>query len=153
MKRRKIIKKILVGLLLVFIAIQFVPTTYNQSDAILETDMSKTFNVPEDIQNILKTSCYDCHSNNTEYPWYNKIQPVSWFLEDHIKEGKEELNFSEFGAYSKRRQKTKLKSIISQIRDNEMPLEAYTLIHRDAKLSENNKKLVMEWIDNVRNGL
>lgn len=140
-------------LLIVFIGIQFIPTKRNQNTEMLATDFTKTFDVPKDIQNILRTSCYDCHSNNTKYPWYNKIQPASWLLEDHIKEGKEELNFSEFRAYSKRRQKSKLKSISSQIRDDEMPIWSYTLIHRDAKLSENDKKLMMEWVDKIRDSL
>ena len=98
-------------------------------------------------------SCYNCHSNNTQYPWYNKIQPVAWFLEGHIKKAKEELNFSEFGDYSKRRQKNKLKSIINQIRDNEMPLSSYTLIHRDAILSESEKSELENWISNLRDSL
>lgn len=141
------IKKVLLGLLLVFIGIQFFPTMYNQSDEILETDIINTFNVPSDIQIIFETSCYDCHSNNTRYPWYNKIQPVSWFMEGHIKDAKKELNFSEFGSYSNRRKKSKFKSIMSQIKDNEMPLSSYLFIHRDAKLSETNKKRIIEWID------
>ncbi|MBL4939501.1 MAG: heme-binding domain-containing protein [Lutibacter sp.] len=139
--------------MIVFVGIQFIPTNRNQSDEILESDFSKTFNVPSNIQNLFKKSCYDCHSNNTSYPWYNKIQPASWFLEKHIKEGKEELNFSEFGAYSKRKQKSKLKSIISQIRDDEMPMLSYTLIHGDAKLSTNEKQLIIEWVDKLRDSL
>lgn len=144
----KIFKRIMMILLLVFIGIQFVPTELNTSNEILETDFTNTFVVPEQIQNILEVSCYDCHSNNTKYPWYNKIQPIRWILEDHINEGKEELNFSEFGSYSKRRMKSKLKSIISQIDDNEMPLSSYTIIHRDAKLTDVEKQQVIEWVNN-----
>jgi len=144
----KIFKRIMMILLLVFIGIQFVPTELNTSNEILETDFTNTFVVSEQIQNILEVSCYDCHSNNTKYPWYNKIQPIRWILEDHINEGKEELNFSEFGSYSKRRMKSKLKSIISQIDDNEMPLSSYTIIHRDAKLTDVEKQQVIEWVNN-----
>ena len=86
-----VLKKIIFFLLIVFVGIQFIPTNRNQSDEILESDFSKTFNVPSNIQNLFKKSCYDCHSNNTSYPWYNKIQPASWFLEKHIKEGKETI--------------------------------------------------------------
>ena len=139
--------------MIVFVGIQFIPTNRNQNDEILESDFSKTFNVPNNIQNLLEKSCYDCHSNNTKYPWYNKVQPASWFLEKHIKEGKEELNFSEFGANSKRKQKSKLKSIISQVRDDEMPMLSYTLIHGDAKLSTNEKQLIIEWVDKLRDSL
>jgi len=89
--------------------------------------------------------CYDCHSNNTVYPWYNKIQPISYLMENHIKEGKKELNFSNFGTYSKRKQKSKLKAIYNQIKDNEMPLWSYTLIHRNAKLFNKDKALIKKW--------
>jgi hypothetical protein len=150
---KKHIKKILFALVVVFIGIQFIPKNYNESSEVLTTDFMTTFDVPKNIDTQLKVSCYDCHSNNTHYPWYNKIQPVAWFMEDHIGEGKEELNFSEFGGYSKRRQKSKLKSIMSQIRDDEMPLWNYTLIHRDAKLSEKDKELLEEWLTNLRDNL
>lgn len=136
-----------------FVGIQLIPTTRNQSNVVLATDFIKTFEVPYNIQNILKKSCYDCHSNNTNYPWYNKIQPASWLLENHIQEGKKELNFSEFGAYSKRRQKSKLKSIINQIKDDEMPLYSYTLIHKDAKLSEVDKELLISWMGKLKGSL
>lgn len=149
----KLYKKISVTLLLVFIGIQFIPKNYNQSNTVLAADFMTTFDVPENIEAQLRVSCYDCHSNNTYYPWYNKIQPVAWFLEGHIKEGKEELNFSEFGVYSKRRQKNKLKSIISQIKDDEMPLTSYKMIHSDAKLSKKDKEVLEEWLTNLRDNL
>lgn len=143
----KVLKKISLVLLIVFAGIQFIATSYNQSEGVLETDFFKTFDAPRDIQNLFETSCYDCHSNNTKYPWYNKIQPLSWILEGHIKEGKEELNFSEFGAYSKRKQKSKLKSMISQIEDDEMPLLSYTIIHWKATLSEKDKTIIINWVE------
>ncbi|MCB0465321.1 MAG: heme-binding domain-containing protein, partial [Aequorivita sp.] len=80
------------------------------------------------------------HSNNTDYPWYNKIQPAAWFLEDHITEGKKELNFNDWGNYSDRRKNSKLNSIIHQIEDEEMPLDSYVLIHRDADLSNKERQ-------------
>ncbi len=137
-------------LLIVFVGIQFIPTTRNQNNEVLETDFFKIFDASNNVQQLIKNACYDCHSNNTNYPWYHNIQPVSWFLENHIKEGKKELNFSEFGGYSERRQKSKLKAIKSQIEKNEMPLSSYTFIHRDSKLSENDKKLIYNWLDNLK---
>ena len=149
----KIGKKVAIILLVVFLGIQFVPTKRNQSDNISASDIMIVYKVPEQIENKIKVSCYDCHSNNTQYPWYNKIQPVAWFLEGHIKKAEEELNFSEFGDYSKRRQKNKLKSIINQIRDNEMPLSSYTFMHKDAVLSESEKSELENWISNLRDSL
>ena len=92
----KIVKIIAIIALVGFVGIRFIPTERNQSDTVPESDFMLVNNVPETIQKKLQVSCYDCHSNNTQYPWYNKIQPVAWFLEDHIKEGKAELNFNEW---------------------------------------------------------
>jgi len=144
---KTIIKKIALALLLVFIAIQFIPTKRNQNKELLATDFTKVYNVPNNIQNILKTSCYDCHSNNTKYPWYNKIQPVSWMLEHHINEAKEEVNFSDFGSYSSKKQNHKLDEMIDEIKENEMPLFGYKLMHPEAKISKENKKLLLDWLN------
>ena len=149
----KVLKIIAIILLLTFVGIQFIPTTRNQSDIVSTTDLMETYNVPEQVEVIFKTSCYDCHSNNTIYPWYNKIQPVSWIIEGHIKEAKAELNFNEFGSYSERRQKSKFKSILSQVKDGEMPLASYTWMHREAKLSENEKKALEDWINKMLESL
>ncbi len=150
MNKRKILKKIGLILLLIFIVIQFIPTNRNLSTQVLKDDFITTFNPPKNIATKLKISCYDCHSNNTYYPWYNKIQPIAWFLENHINEAKKELNFSEFGNYSNRRQKSKLKSIISQIKDNEMPLKSYTIMHKDAIITDKRKKQIIIWIENLK---
>ena len=148
----KILKIILLILLIVFVGIQFIPTKRNQSTDVPITDFMTVNTVPQNVSNALKTSCYDCHSNNTSYPWYNKVQPVAWILENHIEEGKAELNFSEWDNYSKRRKKSKLKSIISQIEDDKMPLKSYTLIHKNANLSNNQKKEIIDWISkNIKN--
>ena len=140
-------------LLVGFVGIQFVPTDLNQSDTVPKTDFLLVNNTQENISALLQESCYDCHSNNTEYPWYNKVQPVAWFLEDHINEGKEELNFNEWDAYSNRRKNSKLKSIISQVKDDEMPLASYTLIHKDAKLSNSEKTLIIDYMKNLKETL
>jgi hypothetical protein len=150
MNKRKILKKIGLILLLIFIAIQFIPTNRNQSTEILASDFIKTYNPPTHIANKLKVSCYDCHSNNTYYPWYNKIQPVAWFLENHINEAKEELNFSEFGNYSNRKKKGKLKSIRNEIKDDKMPLKSYTIMHKDAKFTEEEKKQFVKYFNKIR---
>lgn len=148
------ILKILALILLVgFVAIQFVPTERNQSDLVPNTDFLLVNNTPETIGKILQVSCYDCHSNNTAYPWYNRIQPIAWLLEDHIMEGKKELNFSEWNTYSNRRKNSKLKSIMSQIREDEMPLFSYTLIHRDAILSDDEKQSIIEYMKCIQDSL
>lgn len=149
----KYIWLILGFLLIVFVGIQFIPTKLNQSNEISPSDITTVYHVPDTIQNMLETSCYDCHSNNTNYPWYNKGQPVRWLLQRHIEGGKSELNFSEFGSYSKRRQKSKLKAMLGQIKNNDMPLWSYTLIHRNAKLTEKEKSRLIKWINTLRDRL
>ena len=149
----KILKIILLILLILFVGIQFIPTKRNQNDVVPNTDFMLVNNVPKDIKNKLQVSCYDCHSNNTQYPWYSKIQPGAWFMENHIKDGKTELNFSEWDSLSNRRKKSKLKSIISQIEDNKMPLSSYTLIHRNAIFSEAEKQRITTYLKKLKSNL
>lgn len=149
----KSLKRIGIVILAVLLGLQFFPTRTNQSTEVPTTDFIVSYRTPENIGNILHTSCYNCHSNNTNYPWYSHVQPVGWFLESHINKGKKELNFSEFGSYSVRRQKSKLKSMVNQVEKGEMPLSSYTLIHRDARLSQDQKKALVNYIDSILDSL
>ena len=110
-------KKIAWAIAIGLIAIQFIQPARNASGQVLETDISKAVSIPDSVQMILKRACYDCHSNNTIYPFYAYIQPIGWLLNSHIEEGKSQFNFSDFGSLSKRRQASKLKSIANQIKD------------------------------------
>lgn len=147
----KTIKIIALILLVVFVGIQFVPTELNQSNIVPKTDFMLVNKVPNTIKNKLQVSCYDCHSNNTTYPWYNKVQPVAWLLENHIKDAKAELNFSNWDSLSNRRKGSKLRSIIKQIESDEMPLTSYTLIHRNAIFSEPEKQEIMQYLTELKN--
>lgn len=146
-------KTFVIGLIIFLLMQLYQPVRNTFSGQVLTTDITKVYDVPKDVQTILTTSCYDCHSNNTAYPWYSYIQPARMFLDGHITEGKEELNFSEFGSYSKRKQESKLKAIVSQVKSGEMPLKSYTLMHQDAKLSVENKKVVIDWIEKTQEHL
>jgi Haem-binding domain len=143
------LKKILLVLLLAFIVIQFIRPTRNISAAITANDITSHYAIPDSVMTILKTACYDCHSNNTNYPWYTNIQPAGWWIQDHVNEGKKELNFSEFGSYTVKRSMKKLKEIKEQLDKNEMPLSSYTLIHTKAKLDSGQKKLLIDWCATV----
>lgn len=149
----KTLKIILLILLVAFVGVQFIPTERNQTNIVPVTDFMLVNNVPNNIKNKLQVSCYDCHSNNTKYPWYNKIQPVAWFLEEHIKDGKKELNFSEWESLSNRRKASKLRSIIKQIESGEMPLNSYTLIHKDAKFSKVETNEMINFITELKDSL
>jgi len=132
------LKKIFIVLLVAFIALQFFRPEKNINTASAATinDISTVFSVPDSVHSILKTSCYDCHSNNTSYPWYAAIQPAAWWLQDHVDEARKEMNFNEFAKYSLRRQYKKFEEIIEEVKEEEMPLSSYTLVHRNAKLSK-----------------
>ncbi|TXE07386.1 hypothetical protein ES711_11505 [Gelidibacter salicanalis] len=146
--------KIIAGIaLFLLVAIQFFPTDRNESYTVLSSDFMLVNTVPTDIQKKLKASCYDCHSNLTAYPWYNKVQPIAWFLEDHVKEGKAELNFNEWDTYSDRRKKSKLRSIIKQIENDEMPLKSYTYLHRDAILSQEDANIIINFMNHLKDSL
>jgi hypothetical protein len=147
------VKKILLVLLIVFIAIQFMQPARNKSAQVLPTDISKVVSVPKKVKKILQTSCYDCHSNNTDYPWYNYVQPAGWILATHIRHGKRDLNFSDFGSYPIRKQQSKLKAIADQIKDEEMPLYSYTLIHNNSRLSKEQKAIIIDWANNAEDSL
>ena len=147
---KKILKRTFQILLLVFIVIQFFRPEKNKAEGISNNDISKLYPVPEDVQTIFKTSCYDCHSNNTRYPWYNNIQPVAWWLNSHIHDGKNDLNFSEFASYRIRRQYKKLEEINDLVKKDEMPLDSYLWIHKDAKLNEQQKLTLANWVTAIR---
>lgn len=139
-------------MLIVFVAIQFGQPPRNKGH-VGEGDITKHFIVPAYVGGILKSSCYDCHSNNTRYPWYANLQPMGWLLADHIKDGKAELNFDEFGSYPKRRQLSKLKSIAGSVKDGSMPIASYTWMHSDAKLSAEDKASIIDWATITRDNL
>lgn len=148
-----LLKKVLLGLLAVFIVIQFIQPARNNNEQVLLTDISKLYPFPDSVRAVLKTACYDCHSNRTYYPWYVNIQPVGWMMDRHIKQGKTQLNFSEFGAYTARRRMSKLKAVENSLRDGTMPLASYTLIHRDARLVQTDKTLIIKWAQGIRDSL
>ena len=136
-------------LLLLFVLIQFIRPKKNQSSVESRNDITRHYKVPDSVLRLLKRSCYDCHSNNTVYPWYDRIQPVAWWLQYHVDHGKHSLNFSEFAAYTPARQAKKLKAIGKQIKEDGMPLGSYLWIHKDAALSQDEKNLVIAWADSL----
>lgn len=138
-------RKILLALLLVLVAIQFIRPAPNRSSQPMQGDIASLYQIPLGVHTLLKNSCYNCHSNNTSYPWYANVQPFGWLLADHIRDGKAELNFNEFAGYSQRRRISKLKAVQNSIKDGSMPLPSYTWLHSDARLSKENKELMIQW--------
>jgi hypothetical protein len=142
---------LLVTLALLLI-IQFIQPARN-AGRVPPVRFEEAYHVPGDVQAILQTSCYDCHSNTTRYPWYSTLQPGAWWMASHIKEGKEELNFSDFNNYSRRRQQSKLRAIAGSVKEGTMPLRSYTLLHGKAKLSEHDKLSLLNWAIKTKDSL
>ncbi len=136
------------AVLVLLIGIQFIRPARNNSEQVSAAGFVRSFGVPDSVNRILQASCYDCHSNHTRYPWYSHIQPFGWILARHIKRGKSELNFSEFTSYPIRRQISKFKAIASQVEDSEMPLKSYKILHKQARLSDEEKNLIVIWVRN-----
>jgi hypothetical protein len=143
-------KKVLFALLAVFIIIQFISIDKTNPPVDKSKDFLALKKTPQDIAQLIRNSCYDCHSNETKYPWYAKIQPVAWYLKDHIDEGREELNFSEFANYEAIRQAKKMRKSANEIEEGEMPLESYTLIHQKAKLTSEQKEKLQKYFTSIK---
>ncbi|TAH24943.1 MAG: cytochrome C [Cytophagales bacterium] len=142
--------KIYAVLLLLFVGMQFLQPTRNKSVSSLNTSIEKHFEVPIDVQNSLSKACYDCHSDNTQYPWYAGLQPLAWYLDHHINEGKKELNFSVFSTYPPQKAAHKLEEIGEVLTLNEMPLQSYTMLHPLADLSNEEKTKLITWATELR---
>ncbi len=147
-------KKALYIILALLIIIQFIPanlpetTTDNPNDLI-----ANNIDIPEDVKSILKESCYDCHSNETHYPWYSYVAPISFLVSRDTKVGREELNFSHWESYKKTDKAGALDGIYDAVSEGEMPMKIYTIIHRDASLSDDEKGIISNWAEEFAESL
>jgi hypothetical protein len=144
------LKKILTGLgvlvVLALIVIQFIRPEKNNS-GIYTNDITTAYAVPAEVDQLLKVSCFDCHSNMTRYPWYAEVQPVGWWLNNHITEGKRHLNFSDFTGAPLFVQNRRFDEIVETVEEKEMPIVSYTFLgmHSDANLSDAQRKMIVDW--------
>ena len=146
------IRKVLYILAIVLILIQFYrPDLNNSSYESAVNEFILQNNVSSEVESILKTSCFDCHSNHTSYPFYAQVTPISFWINHHVEDGKEHLNFSDWNNYSIKKKLHKLDEIIEEIEEHEMPLRSYTLLHTDAKLNEEASKLLVNWSKKLQN--
>jgi len=128
-----------IGLVVLFLALQLVPSGRTNPPA------TKTIEAPADVLAILRRSCFDCHSNETNWPWYAYVAPVSWLVVHDTDEGRDELNFSHWGDMTQTRRDSKAVSVVEVIEDGEMPLEAYLWMHRDAVVSPAELEVLRVW--------
>ncbi|WP_412985843.1 heme-binding domain-containing protein [Pontimicrobium sp. IMCC45349] len=146
----KILKKILLLLLVVFVIAQFFGPEKNEGDlASIEPFLAET-NPPEDVKLILKQACFDCHSDHTRYPWYSSITPVNYWMADHVKHGTKHFNVSKWEGASLKKKDHKFDELIEMVEDKSMPLDSYTWTHSDAKLSDAQIQSVLAWAKEVR---
>ena len=146
----KILKKVLLLLLVVFIIAQFFGPEKNDGDIASVESFFVDTNPPEDVKLILKTACFDCHSDYTRYPWYNNITPINYWLDGHIRHGKGNFNVSKWNDYSEKQKGHKLEELIEMVEARDMPLESYTLAHNDAKLTDAQIEVIVEWVQMAR---
>ncbi len=143
------LKKILLFLLFALVIIQFIHPKKNTSEGPQPNYIGNSFAIPADVKSILAKACNDCHSNNTKYPWYANFQPVQWWLDKHVKNGKKQLNFDEYTNRSLRYQFHKMEETIEMVKEGAMPLNSYTWTHTDAKLTPEEKSKLTNWAGSI----
>lgn len=153
MKHWSTATKVILGVLVLFAIAQAFHPAKNKGNAFGPTDITTVVHVPENMLNVLNRCCFNCHSNNTEYWWYDKVTPVNYWINSHIEKGKKHLNFTTFGTYPAKKQRKKLEDVAKVIEKDEMPLSSFTFVHRDAKLSEAEGKALIQWAHEAQNSL
>lgn len=148
-KLRKIMKKKIFIVLLIFVIMQLFRPSKNRGD-VVTNDMSNEFTTPVEVQQILKTSCADCHSNKTYYPWYAEVAPVSWYVAFHVKRGKEHFNASEWMNYNQHQKKHIIKYLHYAVKSKRMPLKSYLFKHHDAALTSRQREVLLNWIATLK---
>ena len=144
------LKRILLILLIILIVIQFIRPQKNIHTGPQPNDISTIYAVPADVDSILVVACTDCHTNNTRYPWYNRVQPIAWFLDNHVRDGKKSFNLNEFTTYPAWWQYDKISEVKKQIDKGDMPLSSYTWIHKDAILTDAQKNTIGSWSEEIK---
>ena len=147
---RKILKITVIVLVIGFIAVQFVRPDFSNPPVTDAETLTASTSVPPNVQQILRRSCFDCHSHETQYPWYSKVTPFNWFLAGHIRDGRREVNMSIWNTYSAEKKIRKLDEICEQVEKGEMPISSYLLIHPSAKLSDADRKAICDWSTHER---
>jgi hypothetical protein len=146
----RILKWVAIVLIVAFVAIQFVRPALTNPPVDESQTITAKAKVPAEVASILDRSCRDCHSNQTVWPWYTHVAPVSWWLADHVNQGRKDLNLSEWGKLPNDRQERKLRQICDEVQDGMMPLSSYLPMHPAAKLSAQDKKTLCDWTETER---
>lgn len=143
-------KKIILALLAILVVMQFFGSHPEQSPVVLEEDFIRITQPTEEVAKLLKTACYDCHSHETTFPWYSHVAPLSWWINHHVEEGNEHLNFSTWGKYSPKKADHKLEECVEEVEEGEMPMKPYTITHGDANLTQEQIALLSDFFSGLR---
>ena len=143
-------KKLLIGLVIAFGIAQFFHPKKNQGNLESVALFLEQTQASNEVKHILEQACFDCHSSSTNYPWYNSITPVNYWLNGHINEGKKHFNVSQWDAYSMKKKDHKLDELIEELEEESMPLASYTWTHKEAQLSENQVQTLVDWANSIR---
>ncbi|MCW8848753.1 MAG: heme-binding domain-containing protein [Melioribacteraceae bacterium] len=146
-------KKIIIVVVLILVAIQFITIDQTNPPADMSKDFISITNPPSDLASVIKSSCYDCHSHHTKYPWYSDVAPASWLIKEHINNGRNHLNFSVWTDYKEKKKDHKLEECIDMIKSGEMPMEGYVMFHAEAEINHEQKMQLISWFTELRDSL
>lgn len=142
-------KKILLAIIAFLIIAQFFRIDKTNPPVIAANDILNHAQAPAHIQSMMKAACYDCHSNETKYPWYMDIAPISWWTKNHVNNGRGSLNFSEWVTYTEKKKKHKLEESALKVRKKWMPITSYLIAHPEAKISEEEREQLAKWFESI----
>lgn len=135
-------KILLVGAIVcvaLFVAIQFIPV--DRTNPPVESELF----APDEVKQVVRKACFDCHSHETRWPWYSQVAPVSWWVADHVEHGRGDLNFSRWPLFDLEARKHLLGEIEEEISQDKMPLKSYRLGHPEARLTPEEKEILLNW--------
>ncbi|MCB0747630.1 MAG: heme-binding domain-containing protein [Ignavibacteriae bacterium] len=142
--------KILIALVLLLVIIQFFTIDKTNPPAQVDKDFITISNPPAELASMIKNSCYDCHSNQTKYPWYSNVAPVSWLLKNHIDDGRKHLNFSTWSEYDLKKKDRKLDECVEMIQSGDMPMKPYVFMHSEATLNDIQRNQLVKWLKSIK---
>ncbi len=144
------IKKIIFGVIAVLLLIQFIRIDKTNPPVDASQDFIQLTNAPAEVAQIMKDACYDCHSHETAYPWYTNVAPVSWWVKNHINDGRRHLNFSVWGTYEPKKADHKLEECYEEVEEGNMPMDSYTWAHAEARLTDTQREQLVSWFKSLR---
>jgi uncharacterized membrane protein len=147
---RRWVKRIGLATLFLLLTIQFIPVDRNNPGVKTAWAIYAAQPFPADVKAVFERSCKNCHSNETSWPWYSYVAPVSWVVAHDVHRGRKTMNFSEWGGYSAQRKEDKLEEICEQVTNGEMPDRKYAIFHRSARITAEERAAICQWTEDSR---